>query len=330
VSRMLIGYHASHEQFPPSRLLALAKAAEDAGFGGIMTSDHIAPWSERQANSGNNWAWLGAALATTSLPFSSLAIPGGWRYHPVVLAHTIATLAEMYPDRLRWIAVGSGEAMNEAVVGDGWPDKTQRNERLFAGTEIMRALLRGDTVSARHPWFAAEEAKLWSRPARSPQFFGAALTPATAAWMGSWADGLITVWKSKAAVMEVLDAFDVNGGAGKPRVLQLQVAWATNKEVARIAAWQNWRNAAAPSNCLAELKLPRDFDAVTRDIVPEEMDKVIPLIVHGEELLALIDTAGSCGFDEIYIHNVSLDQEGFLWFMAREVFPYLASGAQNK
>ncbi|MBW6425203.1 LLM class flavin-dependent oxidoreductase [Rhizobium sp. XQZ8] len=306
---MLIGYHASHEQFPPSRLLTLAKAAEDAGFGGIMTSDHITPWSERQANSGNNWAWLGAALAATSLPFSSLAIPGGWRYHPVVLAHTIATLAEIYPDRLRWIAVGSGEALNEAVVGNGWPDKTQRNERLLAGTEIIRALLRGDTVSVRHPWFAAEDAKLWSRPARSPLFFGAALTSATAAWMGPWADGLIT---------------------GKPRVLQLQVAWATNKEEARIAAWQNWRNAAAPPDCLAELKLPRDFDAVTRGMAPEEIEDVIPLIVHGEELLALIGAAGSCGFEEIYIHNVSLDQEGFLWFMAREVIPYLTSDAQNK
>jgi probable non-F420 flavinoid oxidoreductase len=327
---MLIGYHSSHEQFPPSRLLFLAKAAEDAGFGGIMTSDHIAPWGERQANSGNNWAWLGAALATTSLPFSSLAIPGGWRYHPVVLAHTIATLAEMYPDRLRWIAVGSGEAMNENVVGNGWPEKRQRNERLFAGTEIIRSLLRGDTVSVRHPWFGAEDAKLWSRPIRSPRFFGAALTSATAEWMGSWADGLITVWKSKAEVMKVLDAFDSNGGAGKPRVLQLQVAWATSKEDARLAAWQNWRNAAAPPDCLAELKKPRDFDAVTRDIRPEEMDEVIPLIVHGAELLALIEAAGLCGFDDVYIHNVSLDQEGFLEFMAREVFPCLPGRARNE
>jgi coenzyme F420-dependent glucose-6-phosphate dehydrogenase len=140
---------------------------------------------------------------------------------------------------------------------------------------------------------------------------------------GSLGDGLITVWKSKADVMEVLGAFDVNGGAGKPRILQLQVAWAASKEDARMAAWQNWRNAAAPPEFLAELKLPGDFDAVTRDIAPGEMDKVIPLIVHAEELLALIDAAGSCGFHEIYIHNISLDQEGFLEFMAREVFPYL-------
>src|SRR6218665_2045378 len=100
-----------------------------------MTSDHITPWSERQGNSGNNWTWLGAAMASTSLPFGSLAIPGGWRYHPVVLAHMVATIAEMFPNRLCWIAVGSGEAMNENVVGMGWPKKRERNDRLFAGSE---------------------------------------------------------------------------------------------------------------------------------------------------------------------------------------------------
>ncbi|MDR6820783.1 alkanesulfonate monooxygenase SsuD/methylene tetrahydromethanopterin reductase-like flavin-dependent oxidoreductase (luciferase family) [Neorhizobium sp. 2083] len=100
---MMLGYHASHEQFSPRELLNYVKAAETAGFQAITTSDHIAPWSKRQANAGNNWAWLGAAMMATSLPFGSLAIPGGWRYHPAVLAHLVATLAEMFPGRLRWI-----------------------------------------------------------------------------------------------------------------------------------------------------------------------------------------------------------------------------------
>lgn len=97
---MIIGYHASHEQFAPSALLEYVQAAERGGFQAVMTSDHIAPWSVRQGNSGNNWAWLGAPLANTTLPFGSLSIPGGWRYHPVMLAHLIATLAEMFPSRM--------------------------------------------------------------------------------------------------------------------------------------------------------------------------------------------------------------------------------------
>jgi G6PDH family F420-dependent oxidoreductase len=161
---MLIGYHASHEQFSASQLLDYVQAAERAGFQAVMTSDHLAPWSERQGNSGNNWAWLGAAMAKTTLPFGSLAIPGGWRYHPVVLAHLIATLSEMFPERLRWIALGSGEALNENAVGHGWPAKTERNDRLEAGSQIIRALLAGEMVTSDHPRLKTDQAKLWSLP----------------------------------------------------------------------------------------------------------------------------------------------------------------------
>ncbi|WP_371816275.1 LLM class flavin-dependent oxidoreductase [Neorhizobium sp. AL 9.2.2] len=213
---MLIGYHASYEQFSPSQLLDYVQAAERAGFQAIMTSDHLAPWSERQGNSGNNWAWLGAAMAKTRLPFGSLAIPGGWRYHPVVLAHLVATLSEMFPERLRWIALGSGEALNENAVGRGWPDKAERNARLEAGYETMRALLAGETVSSDRRQLETEEAKLSSLPTKPPLLLGAALTEETVTWLGKWADGLATVRKPVNELRRVVEAFRSNGGAGKP------------------------------------------------------------------------------------------------------------------
>jgi probable non-F420 flavinoid oxidoreductase len=321
---MIIGYHASHEQFTPRELLRYAKAAEDGGFGAVMTSDHIAPWSVRQANSGNNWAWLGAALAQTSeISFGSLAIPGGWRYHPTVLAHLIATLSEMFPGRVPWIALGSGEALNEMVVGEGWPEKEERNERLKTAAGIIRDLLRGETVTAHHPWFDVDEAKLWSLPPQPPALFGAALTAKTAAWLGSWADGLITIRKPKDELMEMVAAFRNNGGAGKPMALQLQLSWAATRDEARQIAWQQWRNAAATPDKLADLRRPEDFDKVTDDVTPEQMEDVMPLITQADELLAVIEEYRPCGFGELYIHNVSRDQEGFIQFMAREVLPAL-------
>ena len=318
---ILIGYHASHEQFAPSQLLQFVRAAEEAGFEAIMTSDHITPWSERQGNSGNNWAWLGAALAATSIPFGSLAIPGGWRYHPAVLAHLVATLAEMYPDRLRWIAVGSGEAMNESVVGEGWPEKTERDERLHAGSDIVRRLLRGETVSAENPWFPTEPARIWSLPEKAPAMFGAALTPETAQSMGSWVDGLITVRKQADELRELVEHFRAGGGEHKPLALQLQISWAPSKEEARAAAWDQWRCAAAPADSLAKLRQPKDFDHLTRNIDPEAMDDCIILIDRGGDLIMEVEKCVECGFDEIYIHNVSRDQIGFMNFMAREVLP---------
>ena len=108
-----IGYHASHEQYPPSKLLDLVRRAAGAGFQCAMCSDHFHPWSERQGHSGCAWSWLGAALEATSLPFGVVTVPGGWRYHPAIIAQAAATLAEMYPGRV-WFGPGSGEPLNAA------------------------------------------------------------------------------------------------------------------------------------------------------------------------------------------------------------------------
>ena len=318
---MIIGYHASHEQFAPSELLGFVQAAERAGFQAVMTSDHITPWSVRQGNSGNNWAWLGAALASTSIPFGSLAIPGGWRYHPVVLAHLVGTLAEMYPERIRWIAVGRGEAMNETLVGAGWPEKAERDQRLKSGAHIVRALLNSEIVDKSVPWFDVENARLWSLPKAPPAIFGAALTPKTAEWMGSWADGLVTVRKPVDELRQFVETFRKSGGEHKPLAIQVQISWGKTTEEARIAAWDQWRCAAVAADKLANVRSPEEFDALTRHVTPAEMDERIPLCVQGDDVAALIEQCASCGFDEVYVHSVSRDQVGFIEFMGREVFP---------
>ena len=122
------GIHASHEQIPPSDLLASVVAAERAGFEAAMCSDHFSPWSARQGQSAFAWAWLGAALQATSLPFGVVNAPGQ-RYHPAIIAQAISTLTEMYPDRF-WVALGTGEFSNEHITGDPWPRKEVRNARL--------------------------------------------------------------------------------------------------------------------------------------------------------------------------------------------------------
>ncbi len=142
-----IGWHASHEQIPPSRLLRDAALAEEAGFQAGMSSDHFSPWSVRQGESGYAWSWLGAALATTSLPFRVVCAPGQ-RYHPAVVAQKVATLEEMFPGRL-WVCLGSGEASNEHITGDRWPPKADRNARLRECADIIRALLAGEEVTHR-------------------------------------------------------------------------------------------------------------------------------------------------------------------------------------
>ena len=123
----VLSYHASHEQFSPSDLLSYVKLAENAGFQGCHTSDHFHPWSEHQGQSGYAFSWLGAAMEATKLPFSIITAPGQ-RYHPAIIAQAIGTLLQMYPERLA-VSLGSGEALNECITGEPWPEKTIRNKR---------------------------------------------------------------------------------------------------------------------------------------------------------------------------------------------------------
>src|SRR3954465_6396813 len=140
-----IGYHASHEQFSPSELLALVRKTEAAGFDCAMSSDHFRPWASVQGHSGFAWSWLGAALQATTLSFGAISAPG-YRYPPAIIAQAAATLSEMFPGRF-WLALGSGQRLNEDVAGLTWPHKAERNARLGECASVIRALLRGETVS---------------------------------------------------------------------------------------------------------------------------------------------------------------------------------------
>ena len=137
----VVAYHASHEQFAPSVLLRYARLAEQAGFTAVTSSDHVQPWSSQQGESGFSWAWLGAAMQALSLPCNLVCAPGR-RYHPMLIAQAAATLAELFPDRFR-LALGSGEALNERVLGAPWPAKAERHARLLECVAIIQALWAG-------------------------------------------------------------------------------------------------------------------------------------------------------------------------------------------
>lgn len=309
---MGIGFHASHEQFAPSDLLELVQKAEMAGFSDIMSSDHISPWNRNQGNSGFAWSWLGAAMQSTKLPFGSLAIPGGWRYHPVVLAQAIATLAEMFPNRMKWIAAGSGEAVNENMIGQGWPEKDERNARLLEGVQIMRALWRGETVTKETGFIKADRARIWSLPKTFPKILGAALTPETARWAGSWADGLITVRQPIPDTRKMIDAFYEGGGHGKPIIMQMHVSWAETNETARLQAWDQWKsNTVGPYGC-ANFKTPEEFEEKTKNTPMEKIDENILISSDLDQHTSWIKEYLDLGIQDIFIHNAGRNQREFI------------------
>jgi coenzyme F420-dependent glucose-6-phosphate dehydrogenase len=313
-----IGYHASHEQYRPSSLLSYVQAAEAAGFACAMCSDHFAPWSERQGQSGFAWSWLGAALQATSLPFGVVNAPGQ-RYHPAIVAQAAATLAEMFPDRF-WLSIGSGQNLNEHITGERWPTKHERNERLLEAAEVMRALWKGEEVT-HDGHFVVEEAKLFTRPLTPPKLIGAAITPATAEWVGSWADGLITIGKPIEELEEVVDAFRSCGGEGKPMLLQVQLSYAPTDAEAEEAAFEQWRTNIFDSPVLADLKTPASFDAAAEFVRPEDMRGPVRVSADLEQHVEWLAQELELGFDEIYLHNVHRSQEAFIRDFGERVLP---------
>ena len=316
---VFIGYHASHEQLPPSALLESVRRAEGAGFDGAMCSDHLAPWNPRQGESGFAWSWLGAALAATSFSLGVVNAPGQ-RYHPVIIAQAIATLEEMFPGRF-WAALGSGEAMNEHVTGDPWPSKDDRNARLTESVDIIRRLIAGEFVS-HHGHVRVHDARVWSRPAEAPPLFGAAVSAETAGWLASWADGLATVAQSPDALRRVVDAFRGNGGRG-PAVLQVHVSLAPTDAEALAIAKDQWRNGlVSPPECW-DLEQPEAFAEAAGEPGDAEMRKAVLVAHDAAELAERIADLVRIGFDRVYIHHVGKDQERFLQRAETELLPRL-------
>lgn len=315
-----IGYHASHEQFRPSTLATWVQNAEDAGFTAAMCSDHLVPWNEAQGESGFAWSWLGAAMQATSLPFGVVNAPGQ-RYHPVIIAQAAATLAEMFPDRF-WISLGSGEAINEHVTGEPWPPKAERNARLKECVDVMRALWAGEWVN-HDGLVTVQNGKLYSLPAEPPKIMIAAISPATAEWAGSWADGLMTVAQPVETLQSVIDAFRRGGGEGKPMYLQVKLSYATTEERALQGAYDQWSTNILSSRLLSDLPLPRHYIDVAKFVRPEDLYSGVRISADPKQHLEWLREYGELGFEHLYLHNVNREQEAFIDVFGQHVLPQL-------
>jgi probable non-F420 flavinoid oxidoreductase len=320
IAMALIAYHASHEQFPPSKLLTWTQHAEAAGFHAFFSSDHFHPWSEAQGQAGFSWSWVGAALATTKMPGRMICCPG-YRQHPAVVAQAGATLAEMFENRF-WLALGSGQALNERITGERWPAKDQRNARLRECVEIIRALWAGETVTHRG-LVTVEEAKLYTLPRTPPLLAGAAVTETTAEWLGTWADALITTSRPPTELKKMVDAFRRGGGEGKPLFLKVGLSYARSDELARKDAHQQWRSVAFPNHLLTELRTPAEFDAAGAHVRPEDMDSMIRISSDLDQQTEWLAADLALGFEELILHNIGTNQEEFIDAFAERVLPQL-------
>jgi coenzyme F420-dependent glucose-6-phosphate dehydrogenase len=315
----MIGYHASHEQFTPSDLLHWAVMAEQAGFSAINSSDHFHPWSERQGQSGFAFAWLGAVMQATKLPCGVVCAPGQ-RYHPAIVAQAAATLAQMFPGRF-WMSLGSGEALNENITGERWPVKEERNTRLRECANIIKKLFSGEMVTY-HGSVTVQEARLYTRPEKMPLLLGAALSVPTAEWMGSWTDGITTIYQPESKLRPIVEAFQKSGGKEKPMYLQMQLSYARDYDTALQGAFDQWRTNVLPSEILDDLWQVKHFDAAAQYIRPDDMKEKMVISSRPEDFIGPIKSCIDMGFERIILHNVNREQETFIADFGEKVLPH--------
>jgi len=315
----VVGFHASHEQVHPTALLHAVKQAEDAGFTAAMCSDHYLPWSERQGQSAFAWSWLGAALQSTTLPFGVVNAPGQ-RYHPAIIAQASATLAAMYPGRF-WVALGSGQALNEHITGELWPRKDIRNARLRECVDVLRRLYTGEEVN-HHGLVTVDRARLFTVPEVQPPLIGAALTVATAEWVAQWADGMITINQSHRQLRAMIEAYRGAGGRGAVH-LQVHLSYAADDETARAIAHDQWRTNVLPSPTSWDLNTAADYDAVGELVSPERVEQSVRVSADPARHAGWLQEYVELGFDEIYLHHVGQQQEEFIDVFGAKVLPQL-------
>jgi coenzyme F420-dependent glucose-6-phosphate dehydrogenase len=316
----VFAYQASHEQFAPSELLKLSVLAEQAGFKAINSSDHFHPWSERQGHSGYAYSWLGAALQATSVPCGVVTAPGQ-RQHPTIVAQAAATLAEMFPERF-WMALGSGEALNEKITGEKWPSKHIRNERLKECYDIIKRLLKGEHVT-HYGHVTVEDAKIYSLPEHQPLIVGAAVTKETAQWMGSWTEGLLTVHKPVDELKDFIAAYRKNGGEGKPIYLKVQLSYAATDDLACTNAYDQWRTNIFQGKVLGDLWKVEHFDALGEFVKMDDVKENVLISSDVKQHIDWLKQYDDLGFDMIILHDVGRNQEEFINVFGDKVLPKL-------
>lgn len=317
---MNVGYHASHEQFAPSALLSYVKLAEECGFTDVLASDHFHPWSERQGESGFVWSWLGSAMEATSMTFGTVNAPG-YRYHPAVVAQAAATLAETYPERF-WLSVGSGQLLNEGITGEKWPAKDERNARLEECAEVIRKLWDGERVTHRGR-VTVEQAKLYTRPETPPRLVGAALSEETARWLGTWADGMITLGTpDHEADARRVEAFREHA-PDKPVYLKVQLSYADEDEAALDGAYDQWRTNCVPGPVTQELRTPEEYDELGEGISREQVEENVRVSADLDQHVEWLREDRSLDVEKLVLHNVNANQEQFVEDFGEHVLPEL-------
>jgi G6PDH family F420-dependent oxidoreductase len=327
MSQAHVGYATMLEQFNPVEAIDYTTAAEKAGFRGAMAADHFQPWVPAQGNASFVWNVLTAIGERTRADMGPGVTCPSFRFHPAMVAQASATLAAMYPNR-HWLGLGSGEALNEHVVGGYWPEAPERLSRMWEAIEIIQKLFTGKDVKHRGQFFQLETSRLWSMPATPPPIYVATSGPITAKQSGRQVDGIITPGAPMEKIDNLLSRFDAGAkeasrdAGSQVKILQLHLSWAPTDEEALANAMREWPNGGMrfPKG---DIRSPHEFEQIAKLVRPEDFAGRMLISSDPDAHRAEIQKFLDCGIDRVYLHNVGRNQTEWIDVFGRDVLPKL-------
>jgi coenzyme F420-dependent glucose-6-phosphate dehydrogenase len=331
VAQANIGYAAMLEQFGPREVIDYCVRAENAGFSGVMAADHFQPWVPNQGNAAFVWNVMTAIGERTKGDVGPGVTCPSFRMHPAIVAQASATMAAMYPGRF-WLGLGSGEALNEHIIGGYWPETPERIARMLEAVEIIRKLFNSRDKDVKHDgrFYKLESTRLWTMPDQPPPIYIATAGPVTAKRTGQLAEGIITVGAPEQKIEMIFEKCREGClEAGKDPntfryILQLHLSWAPTDEEALMNAMVEWPNGGMkfPKQ---DIRNPGDFEQMAKLVRPEDFEGRMLISSDLEQHRAQIQKFLDLGFDQIYLHNVGRNQDEWIEAFGREVLPKLTA-----
>lgn len=314
---MRVGYFLATEEYGPDELLRQARLAEEHGFCGLWISDHYHPWTSAQGESSFVWSVIGALSQVTSLPVMTAVTCPTVRIHPAVIAQAASTSSVLFDGRFT-LGVGSGEALNEHIFGDPWPEASTRLEMLEEAVDVVRLLQRGGSRSHRGRHYTVKNAQVWTLPEEPTPIHVSGFGPKAVETAAQVGDGYVCMKPDH----ELVDRYRAAGGKG-PVQAGLKVCWARTAEDGARTVHRIWPNALLPGELGQELPEPRHFEQASTLVTPEMVEEAMPCGPDPSTHLASLRQYADAGVDEVYVQQVGSEQEEFFRFYADEVLPQL-------
>lgn len=330
-----LAWKAPPEQYPPLEMLDYAIAAEKAGFDALEASDHFHPWSD-DGQASFVWTWLGAVAARTSKIEMGTGITCPiLRYHPAIIAQAAATLATMAPNRA-FLAVGTGEALNEYAAVGKWPGYNERQQMLTEAIQLIRELWTGEETSFAGTYYQTKKARLYTYPPQPIPLYISTLVPESATFAGQFGDGLITVGgEEDDTYKQILKSFEQGARqAGRNpskavKMIEINVAYTEDEQGAIEMHKKYWAGTMIPALFDQKIYTPKDSAKNGKTVGNDTIKQKVCISADPETHIQNAQRYIDLGFNYIIFHSPGPDQAAFITGYGRDVLPHLREGKDH-